>query len=376
MATSLNLCELAEKFDIDVLHVTTAEPFVEQARRIREQVKSDIVSDTQRWKMADLESFCNPKSVLPSARSIIVGAESYLTSEPEDSSKPGEPHGLIARYTWRNYYLDLRKKLQKLAKSLKGIYRGRFRAYSCGPVAEKPMAQRSGLGFYGKHGIILSKEFGSYIVLGEIITDLEIEHDAPIPDSCGNCRTCIEKCPTAAIVSPYVLNWEKCFQYLTNWPGFIHESYRKLWGKRIYGCTVCQDVCPRNKKVKPKERIPVDGRVGPSFPLIQLLKMSEKEYRVRFKKNQMAAKWIRFDCIRRNAIVALGNSGDPAAFDILVENLSDKEPMIRGHTAWAIGRLADRRGKRFLEKALTIESDDLVKKEIKSALENLLWNIT
>ncbi|MEO0226348.1 MAG: HEAT repeat domain-containing protein, partial [candidate division WOR-3 bacterium] len=233
------------------------------------------------------------------------------------------------------------------------------------------MAERSGLGFYGKHGIILSREFGSYIVLGEIITDLEIEPQGSIGDSCGSCRLCIERCPTGASVTPYILARERCFQYLTNWSGFLPESYRKLWGKRLYGCTTCQEVCPRNKKVHPKERIPVYGRAGPSFPLIPLLKMTEVEYRKRFKQNQMGAKWIKFDAIRRNAIVALGNIGDPGSLDILVEHLFDREPMIRGHAAWAVGQLGDRRGKRSLEKALTSEQDELVKREISQALDGL-----
>ncbi len=339
MAIKLDLDELALKFDIDLLRVTTAEPFEEGLKRIKKQIKSEVILATQRWKMADLESFCNPRSILPTARSIIVAAECYLTSEPEDFSKPGEPHGLIARYAWRNYYLDLKKRLEKLAKFLKRNYGGNYRIFSNGRLAEKPMAQRSGLGYYGKHGIILSNEFGSRIVLGEIITDLEINPQSCVSENCGECRICLVKCPTQAIVAPYVLDWEKCFQYLTNWRGSLPEAYRKLWGKRLYGCTTCQDVCPRNKIVKPKERIPIYGPAGPSFPLIPLIQMGKKEYFAYFKQNQMGRKWINFDSIRRNAIIALGNAGDPAGLKVLRDCTADPDPMIQDSAVWAITRL-------------------------------------
>ena len=368
MAHRLNLEALASEFDIDILRVTTAEPFVEQAQRIREQVKSEIVSDAQRWKMADLEAFCNPKSVLPSAKSIIVGAECYLTSEPEDMSTPGEPHGLIARYTRRNYYRDLRKKLIRLAKHLKQQFQGRYRAYSNGPVAEKPLARRAGVGFYGKHSVMVSKDFGSWFVLGELITDIDFEPDTPVSDDCGPCRLCIAKCPTNAIVEPYVLDWSKCLQYLTNWHGILPESYRGLWGKRLYGCSTCQDVCPKNKKVTPKPNHPPDGDVGPSFPLLRLLKMTGEEYFERFRQNQMGAAWIKFDCIRRNAVTALGNTGDPAGLAPLIECLGDKEPMLRAHAAWALGRIGGGKARGALAKARRSEDSLEVQAEIESAL--------
>lgn len=364
---------LAGDFNIDLLRVTSAEPLSDAAAKINESIERGYVqrSPTRFPSLEDIVSFCSPQNVMAQARSVIVGALSYFTEEPDDLSEDGQPHGLIARYMWRNHYRSLRKRLIRLGKHLKQLFGGQYRIYSNGPVAEKPLAQRAGLGFYGKHGIIVTEQFGSLVVLGTITTDVEFEPHGPIKDGCGSCRLCIQKCPTSAIVAPYVLDWSKCIQHLTNWHGILPESYRKVWGKRLYGCSTCQDVCPKNKRIRPKPGHPPDGDIGPSFPLVRLLKMSEAEYRAIFGTNQMAARWVEFDCIRRNAVVALGNAGDPVGVEPLIECLGEDEPMLRAHAAWALGRIGSRKAKAALERARRTEDHPEVQVDIESSLQQL-----
>ena len=362
--------EYGEEIGLDIVKITSAELLVEAAARIEDQIRNGLIPAEAHWKIEEVNAFCDPRSVIPKARSVVVAAECYLTSEPEDLTKPGEPHGKIARYTWRNYYRDVSKKLKKLAAFLRRRVRKdmQYKCYSCGPLAEKPMAERAAIGWYGKHGVIMAEEYSSWLVLGELITDLELEPDEPLEIDCGDCQLCIEACPTRAILSPYILEREKCLQYLTNWRGMIPVPYRELWGSRLYGCTTCQDVCPLNIEVKPKERKPEIGHIGSSVPLIPLLEISEEEYRARFRHNQVGARWVRRECIQRNAAIALGNIGDPVAVASLVRTLESPNPMLKGHVAWALGKIGGKRAKQALERARPKESDSTVRKEIEGAL--------
>lgn len=362
--------EYAEEIGLDRVRITSAEPLSKAAERIEDQIERGIIPGSATWRIEEVSSFCDPRSALPTAKSTIVAAECYLTSEPEDLSRPGEPHGKIPRYTWRNYYVDVRRKLKKLARFLRETTRRdvQHKCYSNGPSAEKPVAERAGVGWYGKHGIIMTEEYGSWIVLGELITDLELDPDGPLETDCGDCRVCIEACPTGAIVSPYILEKEKCLDYLRTWWGMIPIDYRELWGLRLYGCTTCQDVCPLNIEVKPKERKPEIGHIGSSVALIPLLEVSEEEYRARFRQNQMGKRWVRRECIQRNAAIALGNIGVPVAVASLVRTLESPNPMLKGHAAWALGKIGGKRAKQALERARPKESDSIVRKEIEDAL--------
>ncbi len=370
MSLPSQIKEYGQEIGLDIVRITSAQPLMEAAQRIQGQIDRGIIPGSATWRIKDLSSFCSPGSSLPAARSVVAVAECYLTSEPQDHSKPGEPHGRIGRYTWRNYYRDVFRKLRKLGAFLRKRS-GRNVAtkyYSNGPLAEKPMAERAGIGWYGKHGIIMNREHGSWIVLGELITDVELEPDNPVQEHCGSCRICIESCPTGAIVSPAILEKEKCLDYLTNWSGMIPVPYREVWGSRLYACTTCQDVCPLNLKVKPQERRPEVGHVGASVPLIPLLRMSEEDYRKRFLQNQMGARWVRRECIQRNAAIALGNIGDPLAVPALIEALENPNFMLRGHAAWALGEIGGREARVALQRARSRESHSEAKEEIERAL--------
>lgn len=330
---------LALEAGLDAAGIAPAGPDQEALARAREQVERGLKPN---WDSKGIGPRFDPGSELPGARSVLVVANCYLTSSPGSLGKPGEPHGRIARYNWSNYYEDTRQKLQAIATRLSEELGGSFeyRVCSNGRLAEKPLAARAGIGWYGKHSIITISNSGSWIVLGLLVTNLELEPDQPAADGCGDCSACMEACPTKAIVEPRIVDNKKCLQWMSSRQLPFTEEVRKIWGDRLYGCTACQDVCPYNIKAKPKESVPEYGRVGTSLPLIPILGMSEKEFRERYRGNQMAESWVSFGAIQRNAAVALGNIGDRAAITALEEAArKSRSPEVREHAEWALKKI-------------------------------------
>jgi epoxyqueuosine reductase len=330
-----------EEFGIDEIRITTADPFFEAKRKIIEQIDQGLYLDSERWVKRDIVEFCDVHHVLTGARSIIAACQCYLTNEDPDLGRIGNPHGLVARYTWRNHYLDLRNRLEKLAHFIAEKWKAVSTVYSNGPLAEKPIAQRCGLGYYGKHSIVINRKYGSWVVLGEIITDIEVEPDRPIDIDCGDCRRCIESCPTGAIIKPYVIDRRRCIQALTNWYGVIPLEIARVWGNRLYGCTACQDVCPENHRVKPGLPRTSLGYVGSSLPLLDILRMDEREYRLRYSNNQITAPWINFKAIKRNSILALGNIGDKSALKQVARFTRDEDEILAKTALSAIANFAE-----------------------------------
>jgi len=326
----------SHELGIDDIRITNAEPFEQALAKHRDQSAEGLFIDNRDWRLRNIEHFYNVRATFPKARSIIAACQCYLTDENTDFTEPGRPFGRIARYTWRNHYLDLRKKLQRIAQFLKKSRSAHSFVYSNGPIAEKPIAQRSGIGYYGKHSIIMNQVYGSWIVIGEIITDLDIEYDAPLTIDCGDCRECMDACPTKAIIRPYVIDRRLCIQELTNWYGIIPDAIARIWENRLYGCTTCQDVCPINKEVKP--RIPQTklGFVGSCLPLIDILQMDEVEYRQRFAHNQITANWINFLSIQRNALIALAHTKDKTTLSLLEQFSKHQDPVLSKTAKWAI----------------------------------------
>ena len=305
------------------------------------QRNAGLYLKSERWPKWDVKEFCDVKNHLPHGRSIIAAGQCYLTDEKEDLTEPGKPYGLVARYTWRNHYLDLRRRLEKLGEFIKQEYRASCLVYANGPVAEKPIAQRSGIGYYGKHSIIINKTFGSWIVLGEVITELEIEPDSPIDIDCGQCQACLDACPTGAIIKPYVIDRRKCIQALTNWYGIIPAEIRRVWGKRFYGCTTCQDACPKNREVKPRSATTQLGYVGSCVPLLEILEMDEARYRAKYANNQITTDWINFKAMQRNALLCLGYIKDKTTLPVLQRFAKEGDEVHAQTASWAIQSLLD-----------------------------------
>ncbi|MGB9719925.1 MAG: tRNA epoxyqueuosine(34) reductase QueG [bacterium] len=329
--------ELAKELGIEVRFVT-AEPFVKEMVEMKKQRENNLFLNDEYWSDRNINEFCNPANVLPGAKSIIISFLFYLTPDELDPSTPGAPYGLVARYTQRNYYKELKKRLKKLAGVLKKRYEAKVAVYSCGPIAEKPIAQRSGIGYYGNHSIIINPLYGSWIVLGEIITDLELEPDEPLKIECGKCQKCIDACPTKAIIEPYVIDRKKCIQSLTNYLDIIPDDIARVWSNRIYGCTTCQDVCPVNKCIKPELPKTEIGIVGAYLPLVDILQMDEKTYRDKYANNQITARWINFEAIKRNALIALGNIKDKKTIGLIKRFTNVSSKIISTTAIWALNQ--------------------------------------
>lgn len=280
----------------------------------------------------------DPREGFPWAKSVLCVAKNYRTLE----RPPEEPgRGVISRYAWGgDYHEFMTERLADLCGWLQG--RG-VRAKACvdtGAVLEKLWARQAGLGWQGKHSNLIAKDLSSWFFLGEILLDAELEPDAPFrKDHCGRCTRCLDLCPTRAIVAPYVVDSRRCIAYLTiEHRGPIPRELRPLMGSLIFGCDICQDVCPWNRfaKAAPEaEFLPRDGMLAPR--LVEFLGMTREEFARRFKGSPIKrAKRAGF---LRNVCVALGNSGDRSAVPALAAALKDDEALVRLHAAWALGRL-------------------------------------
>jgi len=374
MSLAAQIKELGEEIGLDIIRITNAERFPETEKHIIESVgigKGYFSEKPNNLNLFKISKRCNPKSILKRAKSIISVAQGYLIEETEDIQDKNQPLGKIAKYDIGNFYYDVKLKLKKIIDFInqETDFKYKSKNKSCYiSLTEKPIARRSGVGWYGKNGIIITERFGSWVVLGEIITELELDIDEPLQRDCGDCTICIDSCPTKAIVSPYVIDRTKCLQFISERPMNVPLDFREVWGDRLYGCTTCQEVCPQNRKIKPKKYKPEYGYIGSKIPLIPLLQITEEKFQSYFAYNQIAMRPK--EAIKRNAVLALGNIGDPRAVVPLIKVLQENDNlMIRGHTAWALGKIGGEKAKFALEKALKIEKDREVREEILNALE-------
>jgi epoxyqueuosine reductase len=361
------ILECAWDLGIDRLGFCDAEPLVETRKAIEAAILGGLIPEDVAPRPSTLDRVTEPRRYLKGARTVISAYQYYYedANEPTDRSE-----AVVARYTRSNYYLDLKLKLKKLAGFMERDLGCRTRAFSCYvALAEKPLAAKAGIGYYGKHGVILTADHGSYVVLGELITDLALDIDAPLQMSCGSCTRCIDACPTGAITAPYVLDRNRCIQYLSERRGVIPGDIREVWGNRLYGCSSCQEACPHNADLAPTSREVFLGRVGASVPILDVLDMDETEFHARFSNNQISRRDP--SAIRRNAVIAAGGSGLDSFLPALQNLTREPDPMMRLHSLSSICKIAGRSARDTLEKALRAETDPDVSSEIKSLLDGL-----
>jgi epoxyqueuosine reductase len=309
------------------------------------------------------------KSAAPWARSVIVCAVNYNTDYPYSTQVNDPRRGWIARYAWghEDYHDSVLSKLRGIEAKLKEFVAAEFatkeftsRCYvDTGPFVERVYAKYAGVGWIGKNTCIINQKLGSWLFLGVILTslDLDAEADLPAPDRCGTCTRCIDACPTNALLGPYQLDATKCISYLTiEKRGEIPEGMREGMGRHVFGCDICQDVCPWNRKspvsaapeFQPRERL-----VNPA--LVWLAEISEEEFRAKFRGS--AIRRAKRTGIRRNAVIAMGNSGHTGFLSIL-EKLSEAEdPVVREHAQWAKKKLESTRVNHLPASQRSAESD-------------------
>lgn len=398
--------EYAYSLGFDIARITSAEAFPEAERVIQERIAQGLM-DGLPWFTAERAAVsCHPDALLPQAQSIITLAMFYLTEQP-DERDDGIPRGRVSRYAWGDDYHEIIKpKLQQFAAWLRDYARNdvpevETRLFiDTGRMVDRAVAQRAGLGWYGKNTNILTKGWGSWVFLAEIITNLPLGgesgqlFDTPSKASCGKCEICLHACPTAALPAPYVLDNTRCISFLTiELRGSIPLELRPLMGNLIFGCDICQQVCPVNivaerrlglrsdtagarfsaptsqpVQFHPRREFRPRPVTGSSPELIPLLSLTEEQFRERFRLSPI--KRAKRRGLLRNVCVALGNIGDPQAIPALIGALHDHESLVRGHAAWALGRIGGEQATQALEDALLSEEDEEARTEIVCALDN------
>ncbi len=318
----------------------------------------------------------HPGEFLPWARSVVSVALNYNTPYTREAEGEGI-RGWISRYAWGDDYHDVMEaKLERLMGFVRGEagpeVQGRVYV-DAGPVMDREAGARAGIGWFGKNTNLLSMKIGSFFFLGELFLSMELEYDRPIRDRCGQCRLCLDACPTNAFVGPYVLDARRCISYLTiELKGAIPRELRPLMGTHIFGCDICQDVCPYNTKVKPTKEQAFRPRAGLHAPeLIPLLSLTDTEFKARFAGSPiLRAKRRGF---LRTVCVALGNLKRPEAVPALAGTLrEDPEPLVRAHAAWALGQTRTHEAKAALRDARAREADPAVLLEIETAIGSFL----
>ena len=351
----------------DVVRITSAEPFLRERSVTEKRIQQGFMDGLPWYTQSRVRRGTDPNVLLPGAKSIISVGVSYLSKsfqQPKNGTK-------IARYAWgKDYHKVIKNKLKGLVRDVEGRLTHTVNArwyVDDGPMLDRAVAQRSGIGWFGKNTNILTSSHGSWVFLGQLITDLDLDIDPPLKKDCGTCTLCIEACPTDALVSPYVLDNQRCISHLTiENRGSIPIPMRSLVGEWAFGCDICQEVCPVNLKAMTTNEESFQLNVFDGFDLEKLLEIDEEEFRTFFAGSSLRR--AKLTGLKRNLCVVLGNLGDENSVPVLNRALNDDEALVRSHAAWALGRIGGSIAWHALEIAVGIEQDQEVKKEILMAL--------
>ena len=328
-----DLQQLGSEIGLDVVGAAPAAAYTGTEIHIRERAARGLFAD-MKFTMARPQESCHPERLLPNARTVVSAALCYYADEPERPA--GE--GRLPRYTWSDAYAELREKLDELGRRLGGEYRVLVDANQ---HVDREGAARSGVGFYGKNTVLITKRHGSWVVLGTLVSDRELEPTPPLDLDCGSCRLCVDACPTGALDEPGTLDANRCLSYWTQAPASIPEPYRAELGAQVYGCDICQDVCPWNRGVE-KRRADAQPPAGaePHVSLVDWLRWDTDELRRRYDRLYVPrndGRWL-----RRNALVAAGNVGGAAERDAVEAYAGHEDEMLREHAVWALARMDER----------------------------------
>jgi len=363
----------AKQLGFDLVGVASAQPFVKEERIFKERRDAGFF---ERWHYGDpiIEANCRPQLALPNARSIVCTATSYYADVKTHDPTASGLAGAVSSYAWGlDYHKVIGRRLRALADFIEREFAGSL-CLSCidtGPMVDRAAAVRAGIAWFGKNGNVLTKRFGSYVFLAELLTTLELEPDEPLQTNCGSCTECIAQCPTGAIGPEGAVDGRRCLSDLTQMKGPIPLEYRRALGNRLWGCDDCQTCCPVNGRqaaASHPEFSPL-AHIGTAMDLPSVLLMTTAQFRRRFGPTAMA--WRGKAVLQRNAAVALGNSRDRRAVAPLVQALHDRKPLVRGHAAWALGELGGDRAKGALEDLLLGERVAWVRDEAEDALHRL-----
>lgn len=363
----------SKEIGIDKIGFASASTFETLKDRLLRQQELGYASG---FEEPDIEKRTNPTLLVPKAKSIIAIALAYPSKMPNaPRSTKEDRRGIFCRASWgQDYHTILRDRLQKLESFLKEKVQGVEvkSMVDTGELSDRAVAKRAGIGWSGKNCAIITPEFGSYVYLGEIVTNIPFEPDQPIEDQCGTCNKCVEVCPTGALVTGGQLNSQRCIAFLTQTKGFLVDEFRDKIGNRLYGCDTCQTVCPENKgkdfhfhpEMEPDPEI-AKPKLKP------LLTMSNREFKEKY--GHVSGSWRGKKPIQRNAIIALAHFKDETAIPDLIKVMKeDVRPVIRGTAAWALGKIGNDEVLPILEQLKEKEQDEEAKQEFEKGIALLV----
>lgn len=372
IALKEDVIQYSKTIGIDKIGFASVDVFTELKRRLIEQEKLGYASG---FEKGTIEDRTEPKRLLDGAKSIISIALAYPSRIPNPPKSTKENRrGIFCRASWGvDYHIVLRERLEKLAayiQSKEPQFEYKIMV-DTGELSDRAVAERAGIGFSGKNTMIITEEFGSFVYLGEMITNIPFAPDRPVEDSCGDCRICLDACPTGALVEGGRLNAQKCLAYVTQTKDFVSREFREKIGTRVYGCDTCQAVCPWNKGIDFHLHEEFEPEPEVAKPLLKpMLTMSNRKFREKF--GHVSGFWRGKKPLQRNAIIGLAHYKDETAVDILIELLeNDVRPVIRGTAAWALGKIGTEKAKQALEMKLEKETDERVAVEIEKGLERI-----
>jgi epoxyqueuosine reductase len=326
--------------------------------------------DFTTWRYDDeyARKAASPEHVLAGAQSVICIAVPYRTDEPAAAPLSGR----VSNYAWSaDYHHRIKAMLAQVALRIDEAAGEPVTAIACDtkPLAERAFAARAGLGWVGKHTNLINPNAGSFVFLGEIVTTLALEPDAPLRKTCGSCARCVTACPTGALRGDYTIDATRCIADLTQRTDAIPRDMRALMGTWVWGCDLCQIACPPNDRatVRASEANRALSSETSTPSLVRLLQLRSGEFKRTYQKTAMG--WRGAAVLRRNAAVALGNSLDRAAVPALAQALSeDPHPMVRGHAAWALARIGGNEAIAHLRRRAEVEQEESVREEVRRAL--------
>lgn len=368
------IIEYAKEIGINKIGFTTAKSFNTLEKRLYEQRRLNYDSG---FEEQDINKRVHPTILMPEAQSIISIAIAYPSKISKQlKSSRDERRGMFSRTSWGlDYHVVLRKKLNQLASYIKELD-DQFVELSMvdtGPLSDRAVAERAGIGWTGKNCLIITEEYGSYVFLGEMITNIPFPPDEPMEDQCLDCTKCLDICPTKALVGPGQINAKACIAYLTQTKDIVPIKYREQVGNRLYGCDSCQTICPKNKGMDHHFHPEMEPDEIIARPLlIEMLELSNRQFKEKF--GYIAGAWRGKKPLQRNALLGIAHFKDENAIPHVIRILKNEETFyLRATAAWALGKIGTDECKQALEEQLEKEQDERVLDEIKLSL-NLINN--
>lgn len=364
------IIDYSKEIGIDKIGFASADVFGELKERLRRQQELGYQSG---FEKGTNEERTEPERLLPEAKSIISIALAYpsrINNAPKSTRE--DRRGIFCRASWGvDYHHVLRDRLEKLTEFIKSKFPdvSSKLMVDTGELSDSAVAERAGIGFTGKNTLIITPEFGSFVYLGELITNIPFIPDSPLEDSCGDCRICIDACPTGAIVQAGQLNAQRCLAFLTQTKDFLPDEFREQIGTRVYGCDTCQAVCPFNKQVDfhNHEEFEPDPEIAKP-KLKPMLRVSNREIKEKF--GHVAGFWRGKKPLQRNAMLGLAHYKDKTAVDELIAVMTeDVRPVIRGTAAWSLGKIGTEESIVAIKNAMEKEKDEKVLFEMQKGLD-------